>query len=570
VISEVPDFHGLIQHSFALQLAERRRPFRGRTNLERVSERFDCGSYQAREIGALVNFEESQSADHSPLGSHNLTTLGSLETTYVGSTPAPPLPDGLGWAAGTCRVDSGTYEEPRLVFADRFEDPRRASINDFLVAEEAPAEERQPISQLLLELMAHKRSRLFGFAQANRFVNVLLPHAVLRPADSCSESAWFMQPLVSFIRGGRIRERLRTTYSLTFFLIPVKQTPCGLFDERPISAEEIQQKVNPGWGFAATAREESAPPEISGSLLEYLSCLARFDLFEMRSGWRRKKPAGTAESRRGRFTLRQAVERVAFGVALALAQGRTGRADARTTGFIANDVVMSLGSARVSSVVVIDPALTADEVRAPVRWRAFPESLASLMKSLAEPPRTAEAWDADGRAARLDRPFVDSDAYAIGVLPTKHCVIVVSQDDVQCGTRESALMQAGSLAYMTIGAATAIGTLRAIDRRLEFLEGARPTKIAEIDRDIAADFAEIYDLDITRESYREIYRRLRERLGISRDYETLQNKMQALYRATSTVHEDKAQRVLAWLTAGIVGLSLLILIGTVVLVGNGH
>ena len=45
--------------------------------------------------------------------------------------------------------------------------------------------------------------------------------------------------------------------------------------------------------------------------------------------------------------------------------------------------------------------------------------------------------------------------------------------------------------------------------------------------------------------------------------------MQSLYRATSTVHEDKAQRLLALLTAGIVALSLLILIGTIILAGRG-
>jgi hypothetical protein len=129
-------------------------------------------------------------------------------------------------------------------------------------------------------------------------------------------------------------------------------------------------------------------------------------------------------------------------------------------------------------------------------------------------------------------------------------------------------MQASSAAYMTIGAATAIGTMRAIDRDLERTRDSAPGEIARVDREIAGNLHEIYDLDITREAYRQLYRRLRQRLGITRDYETLQDKMQTLYRATSTQHEVKTQARLVWLTAWIVALSLLILIGTIIVAGK--
>jgi len=193
------------------------------------------------------------------------------------------------------------------------------------------------------------------------------------------------------------------------------------------------------------------------------------------------------------------------------------------------------------------------------------------METLAEPIRSPDCDDdKKGQRYRLDRPFVDDDLYVVGVLPANRCMVVASRGCAQYGIRESALMQAGSVAYMTIGAATAIGTLREFDRRLERLEGAEdPREIARIDAEIAADLAEIYDLDITRESYRAIYSRFRKRLGITRDYKTLQSKMQTLYRATSTFHEHQEERRLAWLTAAIVALSVLILIGTVIVAGKG-
>jgi len=45
--------------------------------------------------------------------------------------------------------------------------------------------------------------------------------------------------------------------------------------------------------------------------------------------------------------------------------------------------------------------------------------------------------------------------------------------------------------------------------------------------------------------------------------------MQALYRATSTLHEVKTQARLVWLTGAIVLLSVFIVIGTIVLAGKG-
>jgi uncharacterized Rmd1/YagE family protein len=96
------------------------------------------------------------------------------------------------------------------------------------------------------------------------------------------------------------------------------------------------------------------------------------------------------------------------------------------------------------------------------------------------------------------------------------------------------------------------------------LEHEDPRKIAEIDGEVATDLHEIYDLDISNETYRSLYRRLRQRLGITRDYKILQDKMQTLYRATSTFHDAREQKQLAWLTAAIVVLSVLILIGTIV------
>jgi hypothetical protein len=545
--------NGLVQHSFGLQLVERRAPFAGWENYPRVSERFDCAPFRAR----LVSEDppSAKRADHSPLAREGMTTLAALPAQYICPKSGDGLlPPAFKWADPACCKGCDNcerYDDPSLIFADNFDDERLWSINDFLVRTEEKCPARD-VSQTLLELMAHKRSRLFGFPLANRFVNVLLPPAVLSPSDASvsPKGPWFMQPLVSFIRGGRERSRLRSTYSLTFFLVPIDST--GGLCARQLSVPEISEVVNVGWGFAAQPAKQAARFQVSGDLTKYLPAAARRASLDL---------SGPDDG----LALREIIESVAFGVGLTLAQGRKGRLDLATERLIGNYVITSLGSARVSSVVVADSSLRPDQVKSSVRGRLpLPKPLLSLLQTLSDPIRAPEADDREARKYRLDRPFVDDDIYATAVLPTKRCLVVMSRADAQCGVRESALMQAGSMAYMTIGAATAIGTLRAIDNRLEFLDATDPKGVAEIDREIAADLAEIYDLDITRESYREMYRRLRKRLGIARDYETLQDKMQTLYQATSTLHERRTEWLLVWLTAAIVALSVLILFVTVI------
>lgn len=556
-----PPLYGLIQHSFALQrLVVRGNRLRGRTNRERVSELFDANDFRVREAGEI----HRPKPDHSPLARGQLTTLRSLKAMYVhpDSPTKPQLPEAFRWADWGWGADRYEYEEPKLIFADEFDREGLFSISDFLVTDGTRFDAGDPISQLLLEVMAHKRSRLFGFALANRFVNVMLPCAIIEPTNPGSGAgapppgAWAVLPLLSFVRGGRVRSRLRSTYSLTLFLVPVSQSE-GLLGHRPVSIDEIVGVVNPGWGFAASPPVGLDEFKVSGDLIEYLVQLTGFDLESMLS-----QPDGTAN-------LRALIETIAFGVGLGVAPGAAAPHRRGHRKLIGDDVVTSLGSARVSSVVLSDPTLEPDKVKEPVRQRPFPGVLAKLLPLLSGTIRIPEDRDKRAFKCRLDRPNVDNDIYAVGVLPTKRVIVVASCAESQYGIRESALMQAGSIAYMTLGAATAIGTMREIDRRLEHLEGASdPKEIATIDAEIASDLGEIYDLDITRESYRAIYQRLRDQLGITRDYRTLQDKMQALYRATTTFHEQKSERRLEWLTAAIVALSILILIGTIIVAGK--
>lgn len=419
------------------------------------------------------------------------------------------------------------------------------------------------ISLSLLEILAHKRSRLLGLALAGRVVSVMLPHAVLTPAGapssggSAAGKSWFVQPLVSFVRDSHAGAEFRDSYTLTLLLIPITATGYG---ERKMAHSEIDQIVNAGWGLAAApTREKPSQFQVEGPLVDYLPLLvAPFD--PAISLW---PPEVTrAGPGVGPLTLRQGTEMLAFGLGLRLAQGSIGHATRQTTQHIGDEVVTSLGSARVSSVLIVDD-LIEEEVREETVGSPL-EKHRGLMEWLSRETRPPVSWTDEHHKYRLDRAFVDDETYVIGVVPAKRCLVVSCVAGAQHGWYQSGLMQAGSLTHMTIGAATAIGTLRAIDRDLEKVEADDPSKIADIDGEIATDLREVYDLDITSEEYRSLYRLLRKRLGITRDYKALQDKMATLYRSTSTRHEIRAQRQIAQLTAAIVLLSVLILVFTVV------
>ncbi len=562
-------FNGLIQHSFALRLADAHRPFSGRDIGARIQERFALpatggAAFEVRPVcesavpgGRAGERRGARVAEHSPLVQAGRTSVRPLPLSFSGadgSRSDPGLPPAFAWAGEGGGALDPRQDGPTFVFAAAGAGTGQLECNDYLVERSGCEPEAGSISSSLLEILAHKRSRLLGLALSSRIVSVMLPHAVLTQvqgeARSQGDRSWFVQPLVSLIRDGRVRTEFRASYSLTLLLVPV--TANG-FRQRQVTAKEIDRTVNAGWSLAAGPTPEKLPRfQARGPLLEYLPRLAA----PCDPAALLRPPGSGAENGAcpESLTLRQGTEVLAFGLGLRLAQGAAGRATERTIRGIGDDVVTALGSARVSSVLVVDDFSRADvrgEEEAPLRRH---RDLMARISRETRPPLRSSQW----RKYRLDRAFVDDDTYVVGVVPARRCLVVSCAAEAQHGWHQSGLMQAGSVTHLAVGAATAIGTLRAIDRDLEGLEDASPKEIAAIDGEIATDLRELYDLDITSEEYRSLYRLLRRRLGITRDYEALQDKMKTLYRSTSTRHEARAQWLLAAMTAAIVVLSLML------------
>jgi hypothetical protein len=403
---------------------------------------------------------------------------------------------------------------------------------------------------------------LFGLALANRFVNVMLPHAILTPMPDedgqskhvreCNSGCWILQPLVSLIRTKEEGEGFRRTYSLSLFLIPVNG-PDRQARRMPLC--EIGRIVDAGWGLASFPwPAELRPFVVSGPLSGYISRLDPLNVSKrlfLANG--NEMPGGTGSQQCPPLTLRQVTEAIMFAVALKMAGGSQDLKPGQLE-LLGNGVVTSLGNSRVSSVVVVDDEFEKDGPNGR-SGNAFPGSLYALMKEISE----GETRIAHRRRYRLDRSFFDSDDYAIGVLPSDSCMVLTADSNKQWGRWESALMQAGWAASMVVGAANAMGTIRGIHRELEGVKPSKPTDVADIEREVVVDLSEIYDLDITWEAYRRRYRRFRDLLGITSDYDALDRKLQALYQETGVRHQDieakseaRTQKRLTYLTVWIV------------------
>lgn len=570
-------FSGLIQHSFALRMGEAHHPFVSSFMRECIAERFElrtaAADFRVKTLHDDPNGDcDGHAASHSPLVRAGMTTVRSrslrlLDRGAKGSDGTDGnWPAALEWAKGEqAKSDCHTAARPRMRFAEFDQRYERVFENDFLIEEigsDSTDSQRGRVARALLESIGFRRSQLFGLAVANRFVNVMLPSASLEhrvgkgfegSGVGAGHRDLILQPLLSLTRDGSERRIFRKTYSLTFFVIGVER---DTWRQRDMFSPEIESVVNAGWSLADSVPQEQVPRyAMRGPLNAYVTDLSQPEVGTLLEAAEHEKT----------LSLRQVIEIASFGIALRMAQGSSGEALSATKRRISDDVVTSLGTARVSAVVLVDSELEVGEIEAPIKKRDPPGSLGGLMSTLACETRPPSPWTSKTRRQyTLDRPFVDGHDYAVGVIPRNRCLVVTN---VAGGKKNSEplLSQVAAVTYMTIGAATAIGTMRTIGRELERVERKDPGMIAEIDGEIATDLNEIYDLDITRESYRHLYRRLRGQLGISTDYKTLQGKMEALYRETSTIHDEREQKQLAVLTAAIVILSVLILIGTIVI-----
>ncbi len=565
-------FHGVIQHSFALQLPHAREfretsgwlPRRGRQAKSSASFSARQRKYHERAHKRLLSlFEDptggfefrvpAELADTGLDASENsrpgaYSWLLREQNARLDPQPLALLPDAGGavrlprpltWAEANVNSLSGnpvsTWEG--FIFAQRGPSgwttgPERPIANDLLLEEPGAfaAGDAQDVSRALFQLWAHWRSRLFGVSLANRFFNVFLPHAFLSldaladhedagavARSPGAEGSFLLQPFVSLVREPD-RSRCRRTSTFTVLLIPIRGRADGArVEQREMSLREIEASVRGVWGLAADRLGANRRQFVlDGPLRRY--CANVED--ELPPGplsvrqWTESIMYCTSRMRRDRLRRRRHFRNVP---------------DDEELG---DKVLTSLASSRVSAMTVVDPRLERKEVR---RWheinpqfeetRMLPGALPDLVRAV-----SGRIYIGQGSCYRLDRPFLDRDSYAEVAVPVARSLITTTTRDSQERYEGSGLLQSVISGYMVLGAATAQSLIRSSYHEIE--AHSDPKQFGEISKEFTRDFHEIYDLDIVWESYKRTYRAILEQFEIMHDYDALHRKLDMLFDTT--------------------------------------
>lgn len=600
-------FHGVIQHSFALQLT-RAGEFREtsgwlprRARQARSSASFSALQYkhQQRAYKRLRTvFEDRTGAfafkhpgefhggaggvhgacppgDYSWLIRERHTgldpqSLALLEDTRE-SLPAPLRRAEHDPSETDPSSADGRKSEPPtwqgLVFAQRSKSsfaagPARTIANDLLLAEidsKASAESQQT-AEILFELWAHWRSRLFGVSLAHRFFNIFLPHATLElahPIDdptpksgvgsTSGEGAWLLQPFVSLVREPD-RSHCRRTFTFTVLLLPIDQKGSAVAPEaRPMSLLEIEASVRRAWGLAASRNGANRRPfRLDGPLRRYCENVGHGlpeEALTIRQ-WTEAALYRTTQLRRDRMQSRR------------VQPTRRNPSDCD----LGDKVLTALASSRVSAVTVLDKELHREAVRGYHEAREeneapeglFPGSLPDLIRAV-----SGRTYLAPVASYRVDRPFLDRDTYAECAVPAARTLITSTTQCSQQRYEDSYLLQSVFSGYMALGAATAQALIRGSYHEIE--ANTDPKQFGEISKEFRRDFHEIYDLDIVWESYKRTYRSILEQFDIMNDYEALRRKLEMIFNAT-VAEFTEWQHTRLWF------LTLVLILATVLLI----
>ncbi|HSS41488.1 MAG TPA: hypothetical protein VLK37_02950 [Solirubrobacterales bacterium] len=562
------DLHGLIQHSFAMRVPPEMHPWYSREGIgdsrSLLKGIFEAGHFSLGE-GKMTNGwtdDMGGAWEHSLMVATRRTNVIPLRLPFKEDNELPGL---FRWAfdesnSGTPPPDPEDWEAFAFGGTDL---PRGSTRNDFLLEETSPrADADKGVSQFLCQLLAHRRSQLFGLPLTRSTFNVLLPHATLMPTSEERSGAWLVQPVTSLFHV-YARRRFRPVFSFSLFLIPCTQ-PGPEMSAREMRAEEIRETVKCQWPLASAYDRPRTRPafEVEGPLATYLEAIAEPAL----AGLDLSVSGGKFEKL---LTLRMFTEATLFATATAMTGGpgaMLGKTAKRTLG---DRIVTSLSASRVSSVAVIGPdcaeAMEGTETTAVEKGEEtmLEKSLASLATDIVKP---LKCNDETLSTYRLDEFLFDRPGYVSAVLPDDRCIVTIGSPRVQKGLETSLLLEAGWTAYMVIGAATATGLIRSVFREIAVSDRSRPELIADIEREAIVDLHETYDIEVTVEAYRKHYRLLRKYLGIANEYKALSAKLEALHRETSTRYEARSEQRLTLLTWAIVILSAFILVGTLVLI----
>ena len=138
---------------------------------------------------------------------------------------------------------------------------------------------------------------------------------------------------------------------------------------------------------------------------------------------------------------------------------------------------------------------------------------------------------------RIDVLATGGGAYMTWRIPREHILVTACARGAEQFPDFSALNLASWFAFITVGVTCAWQTMRSLTHEIEKIDDI--TDISRLGHDRIIDLEDVYDLDVALPAYAAFYRRVRQVLGVQREYEDIKERFTLLF--TFTQAEQRAQ-----------------------------
>jgi hypothetical protein len=516
------------------------------------------------------------------LSRHVAAELHNYSPRRKEGPPPPGFPAALDWHRPDCEVTSPWTHYLRVQRARDDSSQRftaETDCNDFLIrpprlAGKGPDLDRGSLSELQLffcEFLAQRRGAIFASHVSERIYNVWLPPGVITLDESQDSRGpdwcFAVLPVVTVVRRP-YRIDWRYALSVTVLFVPWWHAdasgpggsePTGQGPPRAMGAREVVDVIASTSGNSTYLRD-------SGELKWTLSKASPLwpYLHQVTADDRRDfchRYASPDRSDWDSQTLRQWIELLLMTVA-ELPIGREEREDDRLPEqqqaddrILPDEVLRCLRVNGIWSAMLLSDSFSpcTDSSRiADGRWwpqdvLPWPDHVDALTVAMPGPLGTVFRLFADRNRGfaptpddRVDGLAFGGRSYATWLVPGENIMITAYSLVDDNFPSFSSLYQVGWFAYMAVGVTCAWQTMYSLTHDTDRLRDV--AELSQLGHNRIMDLEDVYEFDVAWPAYAQFYRRVRNLLGVDREYEEIKERLDILFRfaqAEQRAREEK-------------------------------
>jgi hypothetical protein len=468
---------------------------------------------------------------------------------------AGELPSALDWSDPR---DPTARQSTYYIRVQRARDDTSRSLtsvtdcNDYFVRE-ASDDVAGPgsLSELQLffaEFLAERRGAIFASHVSERIYTIWLPPGVIvkEPGPTEQSSCFALLPVVTLVRRS-YRIRWRHAMSVGMLLVPWwppdapksarprPMTPHEVFEVMAATggnSTELRHGTNVAWRMTPDSPLQRYLDDVTHDERRYYSSRYRECVGHER------KP-----------TLRQWTELLLLAVA-EIPVGPEDRKDDRIfpeqqevdDTILPDEVLRSLRVNGIWSATLTTGALEKCRGESPIQRQSWwpspvpaaPATVADLAAGVPGP--IAELFEL---FAQRDRAFVPTPEDRVDVLatgggahmtwriPREHIIVTAYSRGAEQFPDFSSLNLASWFSFIAVGVTCAWQTMRSLTHEIEKISDI--TDISRLGHDRIIDLEDVYDLEVASPAYANFYRRVRDLLGVQREYEDIKDRFNLLF-----------------------------------------